>query len=107
MRDDMQDNMQDNGVKRTPGRTIHARVLLLLATVACVLLLASECSKSRVEETVTVAPRSTATRPQATTSIKSSYPPPTVDAETEAAGDALAHAIVALKTKRRGEFFPP
>jgi uncharacterized protein YicC (UPF0701 family) len=53
-----------------------------------------------VQETVTVAPRSTAT-PAMT--VANSNPAPAVDAEAEAAGDALAHAIVALKTRRRDE----
>jgi hypothetical protein len=98
------DNMPDNVDKRgTRGRTTHARVLLSLATGACIALLASDCSKSPVQETVTVAPRAAATPAPAIKVSNSSSAPPAVDAETEAAGDALAHAIVALKAKRRDE----
>jgi uncharacterized protein YicC (UPF0701 family) len=84
-------------------RATRARVLLSLAIGACVTLLASGCSRSHVQETVTVAPRATATPAQATTDVNSSSATPAVDAETEAAGDALAHAIVALKARRRDE----
>ena len=85
------------------GRTTGG-VLLSLAIGACVTLLAAECSRSHVQETVTVAPRAAATPTQATnatTATKSA--PRAVDAETEAAGDALAHAIIALKTRHRDE----
>jgi len=85
------------------GRTTCTRVLFSLAIVAYVSLFASECSKSHVQETVTVAPRATATPASATTDVNSISRPPAVDAETEAAGDALAHAIVTLKTRRRDE----
>ena len=88
---------------RRRQRANRARVLLSLAIVACVTLLASECSRSHVQETVTVAPRTTQTPVQETTEVNSSSFPPAVDAETEAAGDAIAHAIVALKTRRRDE----
>jgi hypothetical protein len=57
-----------------------------------------------VQETVTVAPRAATTPTQATnatTATRSAAP--ALDAETEAAGDALAHAIVALKTRHRDE----
>jgi len=84
-------------------QTTCTRVLFSLAIVAYVSLFASECSRSHVQETVTVAPRATATPPSATTDVNSSPRPATVDAETEAAGDALAHAMVALKTRRRDE----
>jgi hypothetical protein len=102
----MGDVMRDKvykGIKQ--GRTTRG-VLLLLAIGACVTLLASECSRSHVQETVTVAPRAAATQAQAqatnaTTATKSA--PPALDAETEAAGDALAHAIVALKARHRDE----
>ena len=100
MVDDMPDNVHKNG---TNERTAHARVLLLLAIVACLALFASDCFKSHVQETVTVAPRAAATPASAITVSHSSSAPPTVDAETEAAGDALAHAIVALKARHRDE----
>jgi 3-oxoacyl-ACP reductase-like protein len=80
----------------------RARILLSLAIGACLALLASDCSKSHVQETVTVAPRAAAT-PPVITAANSSSAPPTVDAETEAAGDALSHAMVALKARRRDE----
>ena len=71
---------------------------------ACIALLASGCANSHNQETVTVAPRAAATQAtSATMGTNSSSTPPAVDAETEAAGDALAHAIVALKTRRRDE----
>lgn len=72
----------------------------MVAGGACILLLASECSKPHVQETVTVAPRAAATQSQET---NFSSAPPVAGAETEAAGDALAHAIVALKTRHRDE----
>jgi hypothetical protein len=100
MVDGMPDDVEKNG---TNGQTAHARVLLLLATVAFVALLASDCSKSHVQETVTVAPRAAATPAFAITIANSTSTPRTVDSETEAAGDALAHAIVALKARRRDE----
>jgi hypothetical protein len=98
---DMQDKLDEERKQR--GNT-RARVVLSLAIGACVTLLASECSRSHVQETVTVAPRAAATQAQATnatTATKSA--PPALDAETEAAGDALAHAIVALKARHRDE----
>ena len=96
----MPDKVDKNG---TNGRTSHGGVLLLLAIVACLALLAPDCSKSHVQETVTVAPRAAATPAPAITLANSSSATRTVDAETEAAGDALSHAIVALKTRRRDE----
>jgi uncharacterized protein YicC (UPF0701 family) len=93
----------DTAKVRRRQRATRARVLLSLAIVGCVTLLAFGCSRSHVQETVTVAPRTTPTPVQATTDANSSSVPPAVDAETEAAGDALAHAIVALKTRRRDE----
>jgi|ERR1044072_308483 hypothetical protein len=87
----------------TNRRTAYARGLLLLAVVAGFALLASDCSRSHVQETVTVAPRAAATPAPAITVANSSFTPLTVDSETEAAGDALAHAIVALKARRRDE----
>ena len=85
------------------GRGTRARVLLLLAISACALL-ATECSRSHVQETVTVAPRSTATpAPTAIADANSISASPAVDIETEAAGDSLAHAIVALKSRRRDD----
>src|SRR6185295_16754430 len=98
--DDLQDNSDRSG---THGRTTYARLLALLAVIACLALLASDCSKSPVQETVTVAPRAGATPVPAIAVANSSSTPPTVDSETEAAGDALAHAIVALKARRRDE----
>ena len=80
-----------------------ARVVLSLAIGGCVTLLGSACSRSHVQETVTVAPRLTATQAQTTPVANSNPAAPAVDAEAEAAGDALAHAIVALKTRRRDE----
>jgi uncharacterized protein YicC (UPF0701 family) len=100
MGDDMQDEV-DN--RRKHGRTTRVRLLLSLAIGACVTPLVTECSRSHVQETVTVAPRATASPSQATTDANYSSAHPAVDAETEAAGDALAHAIVALKTRRRDE----
>ena len=95
--------MQNEGdYRKKQGRTPHG-VLLSLAIGACVTVLTSECSRSHVQETVTVAPRTTVSPAPATTDAKSSSASPAVDAETEAAGDALAHAIVALKTRRREE----
>ena len=96
----MPDNVCKNGTNR---RTIHAPVLLLLAIVACLALLTSDCSKSHVQETVTVAPRATTTPARAITVANSSSATRRVDAETEAVGDALSHAIVALKARRRDE----
>jgi len=75
----------------------------VLAFVVCLALLAADCSRSHVQETVTVAPRAAATPPSTFTVSNSSSAPTTVDVETEAAGDALAHAIVALKARRRDE----
>ena len=86
---------------RRSQRAHRTRVLLSLAIGGCVTLLASECSRSHVQETVTVAPRATVTPARATTDDNSSSAPTAVDAE--AAGDALAHAIVALKARRRDE----
>jgi hypothetical protein len=91
-----------NKVRKLQRATL-ARVSLLLAVGACVTLLASGCSESHVQEIVTVAPRATVTPAQATTDVSSRSVPATVDAETEAAGDALAHAMVALKARRRDE----
>ena len=68
------------------GRTTGG-VLLSLAISACVTLLAAECSRSHVQETVTVTPRAAATPTQATNSTTATKSaPPAVDAETEAAG---------------------
>jgi uncharacterized protein YicC (UPF0701 family) len=68
------------------------------------LIVVSGCSRSHVQETVTVAPRATPVPSRATTdATNDSSAPLAVDAEVEAAGDTLAHAIVALKTKRRNE----
>jgi uncharacterized protein YicC (UPF0701 family) len=88
---------------RRRQRVPRTRVLLSLVIGACVTLLASECSRSPVQETVTVAPRATVMPARAATDDNSSSTPPAVDAETEAAGDAVAHAIIALKTRRRDE----
>jgi hypothetical protein len=76
---------------------------LISLSLALVVALLAGCSGSHVQETVTVAPRSTATPAQATTDVNSISSPAAVDAETEAAGDALAHATVALRTRRRDE----
>lgn len=84
-------------------RSRHAIPALISLSLAFVLALLAGCSGSHVQETVTVAPRSTASPAQATTDVNSSPSPSGVDAETEAAGDALAHATVALKTRRRDE----
>lgn len=100
MLNDTQDSVEKN---KTKGRSTHARVLLLLAIVACLALVASDCSKSHVQETVTVAPRTTATPAPAITIANFSSGTRTLDAETEATGDALSHAIVALKGRRRDE----
>jgi len=75
--DDMQDNF-DNG--RNEGRTTRAGVLLSLGIGACVTLLASGCSKSHVQETVTIAPRAATTQAYATktttvTNSNSAAPP--------------------------------
>ena len=96
--------MQDNADKvKRQRRITRARVSLSLLG-ACVVLLFSGCTRSHEQETVTVAPRTPATRAPAATAVNNSNSlPPTVDAETEAAGDAIAHAIVALKTRRRDE----
>lgn len=56
-----------------------------------------------MQETVTVAPRATPIPSRATTDADYSSAPPAGDAEIEAAGDTLAHAIVALKARRRDE----
>jgi hypothetical protein len=91
---------------RKQRQTTRGRVLLTLAIGACFMLLASGCSKSHVQETVTVAPRPAATQPHATKGMPVSNvtsAPPTVGIEAEAAGDELAHAIVALKARRRGD----
>jgi hypothetical protein len=88
-------------IVRTRPLASRTRVLLSLAIGACVTLLASECSRSHVQETVTVAPRASATPARATSDLNSSSASPAVDAE--AAGDAIAHAIVALKARRRDE----
>ena len=96
----MPDDLDKNGPN---GRTAHDRVLLLLAIVVFPALLASDCSRSHVQETVTVAPRAAPTPAFAITIANSTATPRTVDNETEAAGDALAHAIVALKARRRDE----
>jgi hypothetical protein len=100
MGNDMQNNVDKRG---TQGRTTRARALLPLAIGACIALLAAECSKPHVQETVTVAPRAAATQAKTITVANSRAAPPAVDAETEAAGDALAHAMVALKARRRDE----
>jgi hypothetical protein len=100
----MGDVMRDKVYKEIKqGRTTRG-VLLSLAIGACVTLLAAECSRSHVQETVTVTPRAAATQAQATNATTATRSaPPAVDAETEAAGDALAHAIVALKARHRDE----
>ena len=101
--DDMQDNV-DNG--RNEGRTTRAGVLLSLAIGACVTLLTSGCSKSHVQETVTVAPRPSGTQahvPKTTPINNSTSAPPSIGIEAEAAGDELAHAVVALKARRRAD----
>jgi uncharacterized protein YicC (UPF0701 family) len=67
------------------------------------MLLFSGCFRAPVQETVTVAPRATVTPALAVTDDNSSVAVRPVGTETEAAGDALAHAIVALKTRRRDE----
>jgi hypothetical protein len=69
--------------------------------VLCVTLFAPGCSRSHIQETVTVASRA-ATAPIQETAV-SDDGPRALDVETEAAGDAVAHAIVALKKKRRDE----
>lgn len=101
------DEMQDDAEKeRTQAGITRARIFGSLAIGACVTLFAAECSKSPVQETVTVAPRATAKQAQATqatTDASSTSAPSTVDAESETAGDVLAHAIVALKARRRDE----
>jgi hypothetical protein len=97
-------DMQDKLDKERKQRRNTRGVVLSLVIGACVTLLASECSRSHVQETVTVAPRAAATPTKATnatTATKSAHP--AVDPETEAAGDDLAHAIVALKTRHRDE----
>ncbi len=99
----MQDNF-DNG--RNEGRTTRAGVLLSLGIGACVTLLASGCSKSHVQETVTIAPRAATTQAyatKATTVTNSNSAAPPVSIEAEAAGDELAHAVVALKARRRAD----
>ena len=88
-------------VKKLQRATL-ARVSWLLDVGACVTVLASGCFESHVQETVTVAPRATSSPAQAT-DINSTSLPAAVDVETEAAGDALAHAMVALKARRRDE----
>jgi hypothetical protein len=74
-----------------------------LAFGLSITLFASGCSRSPVQETVTVAPRATKTPTQETANSNSVSAAPAVDAETEAAGDSLAHAIVALKNRHRDE----
>jgi hypothetical protein len=99
----MQDNV-DRGKKQ--WQTTGVVVLLSLAIGAFVTLLASGCSKSHVQETVTVAPRPSATQahvPKTTPINNSTSAPPSIDIEAEAAGDELAHAVVALKARRRGD----
>jgi hypothetical protein len=100
----MGDVMRDKVYKEIKqGRTTRG-VLLSTAIGACVTLLVAGCSRSHVQETVTVAPRAAATQAQATNATTATRStPPAVDAETEAAGDALAHAIVALKARHRDE----
>ena len=101
--DDMQDTV-DKGRKQR--RTTRVGVLLSLAIGTCVMLLASGCSKSHVQETVTVAPRPAATQAhaiKATPVSNSPSAPPAVGIEVEAAGDELAHAVVALKARRRAD----
>ncbi len=101
--DDMQDNV-DNG--RNEERTTRAGVLLSLTIGVCVTLLASGCSKSHVQETVTVAPRAASTQVHATKATmvtNSNSAAPAVGIEAEAAGDELAHAVVALKARRRAD----
>src|SRR6266851_5507963 len=99
--DDMQDNV-DN--ERNERRTTRAGVLLSLAIGACVTLPASGCSKSHVQETV--APRAATTQAHATKATmvtSSNSAAPAVSIEAEAAGDELAHAVVALKARRRAD----
>ena len=93
------------GIDKVSARrqVMPARVFLSFALGLCVTLLVSGCSRSHVQETVTVAPRAIATPSRATTDADYSSAPSAVDAELEAAGDNLAHAIVALKAKRREE----
>ena len=78
------------------------RVSLSFALGLCITLILG-CSRSHIQETVTVAPRATPIPSRATTDAEYSVAPPALDAEMEAAGDSLAHAIVALKAKRRDE----
>jgi hypothetical protein len=86
-----------------PPRATLARASLLLTVGACFTLFAAGCFESHEQETVTVAPRATVSPAPAATDANSRSAAPEVDAETEAAGDALAHAMVALKIKRRDE----
>jgi len=79
------------------------RVSLPVAFALCVALFVSGCSRSHVQETVTVAPRATPMPSPATADADYSSAPPAVDAEMEAAGDTLAHAVVVLKKRRREE----
>jgi len=91
--------------KDNAGRVQRTRAgaCLLLAISAGAVLLAASCFQSPVQETVTVKPRSTTSPVMGTTEAKSIRQLNSVDIETEAAGDAIAHAIVALKTKHREE----
>jgi len=92
---------QDKVKPQRRGR--GARVFLPAGFGLCVALLVSGCSRSHVQETVTVAPRATPVpAPREIDTSRSSFLP-AVDRETEAAGDALAHAMVALKKKHRDE----
>jgi len=91
---------------RKQRQTTRAGALLTLAIGASFILLAYGCSKSHVQETVTVAPRPSATQahaPKTTPINNSTSAPPSIGIEAEAAGDELAHAVVALKTRRRGD----
>ncbi|MCU1266839.1 MAG: hypothetical protein JWM21_3157 [Acidobacteria bacterium] len=90
-------------VRKLQQATLGRASFFLALLAACVALLASGCFKSQVQETVTVAPRPTMTPAQATPDLKARSAPSGVDAEMEAAGDALAHAMVALKGSRRDE----
>lgn len=91
----MVDDMPEDVDKSGTGRTTYARVLLSLAISACVALLAFDCSRSHVQETVTVAPRAAATPAPAITPSNSSSAPPTVDAEAEAGDTKIAHCAEA------------
>jgi hypothetical protein len=88
---------------RARPQVMATRVSWSFALGLCLALLGSGCSRPHVQETVTVAPRATPLPSRATTDADYSSVPLGVDAEMEAAGDILAHAIVALKARRRDE----